>query len=340
VAQAEQGLKTPGRRGWLSGLISILLSLLGLVFLLSRLDLAQVGQALRGMDYAFFLLSLLLATGVQVFFPWRWCVLLNYRISLWHSVTACFAGDFINAITPLRLGEIARAVLIRRSQAVPLSEALSSIVLAQVLDLLSLLLMGVLLLWAAPLPPQLVQSGGLLGLLTLAGLALLFVMTRWGTQIEARLSPGLLRLVGAGLGDRLLRLFRSTLTGLQALRNPLQLLYASLISVALWLVIAWSGWVLLLGMMDAPGLELGLAVSFAGGIGRLLPALPGSIGTLDFAVLISLTTLGVPDDTAIAFVLLLRLRYVLLTAITGVIGLLGEGLSLGGLRRLVSAPRP
>ena len=313
------------RRLW--GVLSLLLSAAGLVFLFTRLDIEAVGAALGQVDYAYFLLSLLIATLVQFFFPWRWRVLLNYRIGLWQSSTACFAGDFVNALTPLRMGEVVRAVLIRRSAGIPLTEALSTIVLAQLLDLLGLVSVGALLLWLAPLPGELVQAGLIVGVLTVAGLLVLMLAAYRAEQLQAWFE----RRVGRGG-----RIITGALNGLQTLRSPLQLLYAAAISLALWLIIAFSGWVLLVGMMPAPGLELGLAVSFAGGIGRLLPALPGSIGTLDFAVLLSLTTLGVPDDISIAFVLLLRLRYLLHTALTGSVALVSEGLSLGRLRRLVN----
>ncbi len=320
--------------------LSLILSAAGLLFLFTRLDLAAVGDALRQADYLYFLLSLLIATAVQWLFPWRWWVLLNYRISLWHSTTACFAGDFVNAVTPLRMGEIARAALIRRSEGISWSEALSTIMLSQFLDLLALVIMGVLLLFIAPLPPELTQASIVLGIITLLGLAVLLALALRADILQARLTPLLTRLAGEQRGGRALGIVRGALDGLQTLRNPLQLLYAVGISVTLWLVIGFSGWVLLVGMMPAPGLELGLAVSFAGGIGRLLPALPGSIGTLDFAVMVSLTTLGVPDETAIVFVLLLRLRYVLHTVITGAIGLVAEGVNLGRLRQMVSEARP
>ncbi|MBZ0294116.1 MAG: flippase-like domain-containing protein [Anaerolineae bacterium] len=328
------------KRGWLTGALSLILSIAGLVFLFSRLDIEAVRDALRTVDYGYFLLSLLIATLVQFFFPWRWRVLLNYRVSLWHSSTACFAGDFVNALTPLRMGEIVRATLIRRSEGISLSEALSTIVLAQLLDLLALVAVGVLLLLVAPLPEALVQAGAVIGVLSLIGLAVLMVAAYRTEQIHARIEPLLSRLAGEQRGGRVLRLIRGALDGLQTLRSPLQLLYAAGISLGLWLIIAFSGWVLLRGMMPNPGLELGLAVSFAGGIGRLLPALPGSIGTLDFAVMFSLTTLGVPDEVAIAFVLLLRLRYVLHTAITGSVALVSEGMNLHRLRQLVNEPTP
>ena len=44
-----------------------------------------------------------------------------------------------------------------------------------------------------------------------------------------------------------------------------------------------------LSLNQEQALVLGFMMAFAGGIGRLLPALPGSIGTLDAATLLGLT---------------------------------------------------
>lgn len=329
---------SPARR--ILSFLPLILSIIGIGILLSRLDPAELAEALTHVDYRFFFLSLLLNLLAQFGPPWRWSVMLNYRISLWRSCTATFAGDFVNALTPLRMGEIVRASLIRRSQNIPLGEGLSSIVFSQVMDVLALAVLGIVVLLNAPLPEELVRGGVVMGVLGIISLLVLFLVVRWSDHLEKRLEPLFIRFAGEKRSVKLLNWLRHIISGLQALQSPLQLIYALAITLGLWVLLAISGWVMLLGMTDNPPLVLGFAVGFAGGIGRLIPALPGSIGTLDFAVMFSLTTLGVPNDTAIAFVLLLRLRYILTTIITGSIALSAEGMSLSGLRQFVSAPKP
>jgi glycosyltransferase 2 family protein len=325
---------------WFFRLLPIILSLGGLAILISRLNLADLLEALEQVNYGYFALSFLLALLTQFFPPWRWGILLNYRISFWHSCTSTFTGDFVNAITPLRMGEVVRAGLIRRSENIPMGEALSSIVLSQILDMLSLMALGVILLLNAPVSETLLRAGVIMGALGVVGIVALFFMARSADALEKRLEPLFLRSIGEMRGTKMLKRFRHLLDGLQALKSPVQLAYSLLVSLVMWLILALSGWVLLMGMMPSPSWTLGIAVGFAGGVGRLIPALPGSIGTLDFAVMLSLTTLGVTDDTAIAFTLLLRLRYILITLVTGTTGLIAEGMSLSGLRQWVSAPKP
>ncbi len=329
-----------GARKWFFRLLPIILSLGGLAILISRLNLADLLQALEQVDYGYFLLSFLLALLTQFFPPWRWRILLNYRISFWHSSTSTFTGDFVNAITPLRMGEVVRAGLIRRSENIPMGEALSSIVLSQILDMLALMALGVILLLNASVSETLLRAGVIMGALGVVGIIALFFMARSADALEKRLEPLFLRSMGEARGAKMLKRFGHLLDGLQALQSPVQLAYSLLVTLTMWLILALSGWALLMGMMPLPSWTLGIAVGFAGGVGRLIPALPGSIGTLDFAVMLSLTTLGVPEDTAIAFTLLLRLRYILITLVTGTIGLMAEGMSLSGLRQWVSAPKP
>jgi uncharacterized protein (TIRG00374 family) len=321
-------------------LLPIILSVGGLVILFSRLNLASLLEALGQVNYGYFALAFTLALLTQFFPPWRWNILLNYRISFRHSCTATFTGDFANAILPLRVGEVIRAGLIRRSENIPMGEGLSSIVLSQILDMLSLLALGVILLLNAPVSEILLRAGVITGILGVVSIIALFLMARSADALEKRLEPLFLRSMGETRGANMLRRFRHLLDGLQSLKSPVQLAYSLFLSALMWLILAFSGWVLLIGMMPSPPWILGIAVGFAGGVGRLVPALPGSIGTLDFAVMLSLTTLGVPEDTAIAFTLLLRLRYILITLVTGPISLMAEGMGLSSLRQWVSVPRP
>jgi hypothetical protein len=329
-----------GVRKWVLRLLPIILSLGGLAILLSRLNLADLLDALEQVNYGYFAISFLLALLTQFFPPWRWVILLNYRIAFWPSCTSTFTGDFVNAITPLRMGEVIRAGLIHRSQNIPMGEALSSIVLSQILDMLSLVALGGILLLTASVSETLLRAGVIMGLLGVVSIGVLFLMARSADALEKRLQPLFLRFMGETRGANMRNRFRHLIDGLRALQSPVQLVYSLFVSLSMWLILALSGWVLLMGMLPSPSWVLGIAVGFAGGVGRLIPALPGSIGTLDFAVMLSLTTLGVPEDTAIGFTLLLRLRYILITLVTGTIGLMAEGMSLSGLRQWVSAPKP
>lgn len=313
---AGKTVPPPSRRTWL---VSGGLSAAGIAFLLSRVDVESIGAALQQADYGMFGLSLLLAVLVQFITPWRWRVLLDNQISLRHSTSAVFVGNFISALVPLRGGEVVRAVMAQKIAGVNLMQSVLTIVITQVFDLLLLALLGFSLLLVAPLPPELAQAALVTGLLVLAvaaGLVGLMLLPDTHQQTKARLR--------ALAGDRIYglasRLVGRISAGLKLLTDPSMFAYALALSVLFWIITTLSGAVLLLGWLDSDVLLAGAMMAFTGGVGRILPALPGSLGTLDALVLLGLTALGIDESLALAVVVLLRVRYTLMVIITGVIG--------------------
>lgn len=290
--------------------LSTALSIAGLFFVFRGVDLDGVQAALQLVDYRFFLLSLLIAIASQFIPPLRWRVLLNYHASYLSSCSATFIGNLISALVPWRMGEVVRASLIHKGQSVPLGLSVSTIVAGQVMDVLGLLALAALLLLLTPLPPELLQAIVVLAALTAGGLLLGFLLLRLGPARSVR---------------ALDRWFQPLTQALHELQSPTRLIYAAALSLIFWLVTALAGSVLLMSLVGEQLLALGVMLAFTAGIGRLLPALPGGIGTVDAAVLLGLAALGVHSDMALTLVLLLRLRYLLMTVVVGGIGFLIVG---------------
>lgn len=308
--------------------LPILFSLIGAGIIISRLDVAELTEALNRLPLAYFLLSLLLAVLSQFLPARRWWVMLGraggdaYRA----CCTALFIGNFANAFMPLRMGELLRAALIRRSRVISMSGALSSIILAQLMDIAAVLVLGLAVLLFAPLPPEMVAGLVFSAVVVcVGGIALIGI---------ARLNPALLPIQR----DWLNKLLSGVSTGLNTLKDRRDLIVTFGLTMAFWLGVAIMTWVLLLPLMAdssqaEPLLIYGLAAAFGAGAGRMLPALPGDIGTVDFAVFFSLTALGVPESVALAITLLTRLRYILMTLIVGLGALWLESLNPFTVRR-------
>lgn len=305
--------------------LPIVFSLIGTGIIISRLDTAELGEALNRVPLSYFLLSLLLAVLSQFLPARRWWVMLGrgggevYRA----CCTALFIGNFANAFMPLRMGELLRAALIRRREVISMSGALSSIILAQLMDIAAVLVLGLSVLLFAPLPPELV-AGILLsgGVVIVGGLVL---------TVVARLNPAALPINRGWLN----KLLNGIATGLNALKDRRTLIVTFGLTLAFWFSVAVMTWILLLPMSPSMTsasdggmlLVYALAAAFGAGAGRMLPALPGDIGTVDFAVFFSLTALGVPEPIALAITLLTRLRYILTTLILGLGALWLESLN-------------
>lgn len=315
-------------------ILATLFSVGGILLLLSRVNPDAVIEAMQQVNIGFFALSTLIAVGIQVIVALRWRVLLSYRLPLWHSVTASFVGLAVNAVTPLRLGEVVRAGLARRSAQLPMSETIPSIILGQLLDWLTLLLLGLLLIMTVPLSPQLVNTMVIVGGATIVSLAILYIITHIsGTQRQQ--AKGIL---SRYFNDRVVQFIRRVLAhirnGLESLNNRGQLLNAIGLSLLFWSILALANWLLLPTLIPAPSIWMGVSLSFATGLGRVAPALPGDIGTLDLAVMLNLIALGVPEDIAITVALLIRIRYIIMIIVVGLIGISGERLSITNIRQL------
>jgi uncharacterized protein (TIRG00374 family) len=261
------------------------------------------------------LLIAVLSQGLPVI---RWQVLLANKLSFSSSACALYIGNLVSALVPMRLGEIVRIGIIHRSDGISLSETTLTVIAGHVLDVLSLLVLGLVLIFIAPLPPQLLQATALLAALAAGALLGLLLVLR----VSQRLQGLHQRLSDKPIYAMLFNSVRQAWASLLVIREPGRLAQIVGLSLGFWLVTTLAGSVLLLSLTQENIIVLSVMLTFSAGIGRLLPGLPGGIGTVDAAVLVGLTSLGVSRDDALALVLLLRARYILMTGITAVYGLL------------------
>lgn len=315
----------PQPRLWqrLLRLVPVALSIIGLLFLLSQLDWQQVQGILQNAALFPIVLSLVLAIGIQFIGAARWWLLLSQQPRYGDCCRALFIGNFTNTFTPLRMGDIARAYIINRQADMPLSTALSTILLGHLMDVSALLVLGVIVAFTIELPPEVLQGGLILaGVGVIGAIGLAVVLRGANSQmIQNRLTGSFRRIVS------------NAANGFNSLQDRRLFVLASLLSLGFWFGLAITNWILLSALLDDSTLILGLTVAFAAGMGQLLPALPGGIGTLDAAVLVSLSIVGLSEDVALAFVILLRLRYVVMFGLPGIVALLMAGVSIGELRQ-------
>ena len=115
----------------------------------------------------------------------RWRVLLNGRLPLARSFHILNVSYFINGVLPLRVGELARAVLAARAEPpVPVLTSLSTIVVERLLDTLAVFALIGLTLLALPVGLEIGLMGAALGVGAVVGVIVLAVFARrpaWAT---------------------------------------------------------------------------------------------------------------------------------------------------------------
>ena len=114
--------------------------------------------------------------------------------------------------------------------------------------------------------------------------------------------------IGSKPGLTHLQLLASTSSSLKGLvRAWVRLAWSFVLTLGYWILLGFSAWVLAYGM----DIDISLLVATLLVIGTLtfvalVPSLPASVGTFEFAVFYLLTTIGVGDGEALGFALVIH----------------------------------
>jgi len=287
-----------GRSGAIRLLIGLAISLVFIVATVSRVDLAQVADALRRVDFRVFLIAVPLIFLELVLRGLRWRRLLAPMapVTLGRSVAYLAIGYFANSILPARLGDLARAYLAGQSFGISRLAVLGTVVVERLSD--GLFILGLVAVLGASVAggASLAASAGWLVPLAAVGVVVLVVAIAW------------LRRSGEGrIRGRVRSLVERVLSGAAALRSP----SGAALVVGLTVVAFLPSVANFALLANAAGLQLSLAqcALVMGGLAlsTSIPAAPGSIGTYEFVGLTILTTLGVNAEVGLAVVVLMHL---------------------------------
>jgi uncharacterized protein (TIRG00374 family) len=319
-------------------IVGLVVSLLALALAFRGADLAAMASALRKANY--FVLGLGVAFYILGLFfrAISWRVILGERVPFWPVFEALNEGYLLNNLLPFRLGEFGRAYLISRRNNLPALEALSSIVVERVIDLLMVV---VLLVSFLPLVAGLDGARGTaftsIALALFAVIALVLVARN--QERVARLVGVLVRRLGLRWlnPDRWQARVASLLAGLSSLRDPRRALMAAFWSGMAWAAAGMAAWVMLLAFLPGATITMAFVTLMLVGIAGAVPSAPGSAGVYEFAVVKSLAIFGVDNSLALSFGLVLHAISFLLAIILGGLALTREGETLTQLARSAQA---
>jgi len=332
-----------------TGAIASTLAVAALLWWFLRgISLGQVIVEIRGARMSYVSAAVALSLTGFLFRILRWRFLLSplewVRLSSLGS--AVFIGWAVTAILPGRLGEIARAVQIRRRTAVRASAALGTIVLERALDVLALLILVAAALTFAPSVILGSRVGALVDsirtgaavvfavLIAIATVALVVhrvppaVSSRLRTWVGrlpgtlGRMAWGALEAFGAGLSGALRG---GAAPGVSATRLRAEvalhtaILWATICAVHLLLFRAFD--------IEAPVVSIPLLL-FLITLGLAVPV-PAALGSYHTAVQLGLTTLvGTSNETAAGYAIVSHAVTIGPPALIGLVLLAREGLAL------------
>jgi glycosyltransferase 2 family protein len=325
--------------------IGLVISLLALGLAFWGADLAQVVQALREANYFYVLPAVALAWLGLYARALSWRVILGGRVPYRRVFDALVQGYLLNNVLPFRLGEFARAYIVSRSRgpaggpqrsasSLSATQALSSVIVERLIDLLMLIvLLAVFLPLVAglPLARNFAIGSTIVGL---AALATLVLMARYRQRVQALARTVLDRLRFSWLPSRWLHeRLANFLDGLGVLQNPRRALLAAFWSSTAWLAAGLGAWLMLRAFVPDASWVMGFFVLTLLGLGVAVPSAPGSIGVFQAVAVLALSVFNVDHSRALSFGLVFHASQLGLTSVLGSLALAREGESLGELVR-------
>ncbi|HDD72685.1 MAG TPA: flippase-like domain-containing protein [Candidatus Aenigmarchaeota archaeon] len=291
------------------------------VFILWNIDLHRIYHTMLALNPVFILTALLMQALVIALKAYKWNILVkpySREFPLSRFVSSWLVGFSIGIITPGRLGDLARAYYLRAR--LSLGNALTTVVIDRIIDVLVLFLLSVLGILGF-VGIYAVGFDYLTIILMLGGFfavfcVLMFMVSRKETMRRLA-KPIFRRFVPERHKNKARKIFHDFYTGLSRMKKTKR-------SVALSLLICIFSWILCLFQTYVLSLSLGLNIPFTFilcvmPVVTLLDALPVSfsgLGTRDAALIFFMGFISLSPENAVSLsILILTFNYLLIAAI-------------------------
>jgi glycosyltransferase 2 family protein len=320
--------------------VGIGISLFFLFFLFRKVDLRQLLEAFRGLDWRLVAAAAALHF-VSLFFRavrWRYLLLPMRKVGLGSLYSATIIGYMANNLLPARLGEFVRAYALAAREKLETSSVFATLVVDRLCDGFTVLLILLVTFFTVRLPAGMEKAqdglvaGGYVTLsLYVAVIAFLWLL-RKRTVKTLELVGRLLKPFPAAVSEKAILLLGSFIQGLRISSDPRELFGLVWSSLVIWTFAVWPVDL----QLRAFGLHLPLAASmlilvflvFA----VMVPASPGYIGTYHFACVQGLTAFGVPHEKALSMALVIHAVSFFPVIVAGMYCLWKDNLSLRNLQ--------
>ncbi len=312
-----------GRRWLILG--TIVMVIVPIISVLLLVDVDQVVARLVLVDLSFEPvgagLLLLLAGYALHAMRWRW--LLAGKSRFLETFHAANVGHLVNLGVPAGAGHVARVVVLRQNQAVPVAEGASSVAVERWLELI----MRVLALGAAiALGAGLALNAGTIGgpiLLIVGSMVIMLLMVKYQDRIIASW-PGQLARLPRVTEEKAAEQLSNLLAGLNSVASVRGLGGAFLLSIVTWLVFLGFHYLVLQGLnFQSLSTERALAVA----LGSLALASPTSAirpGSYANTIIVPMIAAGYEAAALAAYAIVLHLPQIGVLIALGAWALLGN----------------
>ncbi len=323
-------------------MVGLLIGLGCLAILLRQVDLKQSWSALGRLNGPFMLIPLAVLFVNLPLRAWRWQLIFPpaWRPSLGECLTVLGIGNMANFLLPGRAGDLARCVLVGRADSVAeSSRTLATLTVEKVLDGLALVGMVLFSVWALH-PPLWILELLRVAISIFGGALLVLIVLRYRTRsLIDIVRRGFRRVRLSSLEEKLDGLLTSFADGLSAVSSAGQMLTLLLMTAAIWTTEAGVIWGLAKALGLAVSLKSAVVASAILGLGLMIPAAPGGLGTYELFGTEAFKLAGIAASSALALTVVIHAWVFAANIVEGICLLAIKGISLAQLKNRLE-PEP
>jgi uncharacterized protein (TIRG00374 family) len=319
--------------------LGIAISALFLYLVLRKIDYTQLWHVLISANYWW------LIPGVVVYFialwvrSWRWHYLLRPlkaipTRSMFPIVTMGYAA---NNIFPARMGEVLRAVVLRRQEGVPIAASLATIIVERMFDgIVMLAFVFVNLSELTRLTSVSIDIGSykfgiqeiaIWGSVAFFGALAIFLMAAMFPIATDRLVTWLVgHLAPVRIRDKTLDISRRFLEGLKSLRSPIDVLMVFFTSVIIWLLETVKYWFVMHAFSFSVSFFALMLMNGVVNLATTIPSAPGYLGTFDLPGIAVLQAYNIKREIAASYTFVLHFALWFPVTALGIYYMVREGI--------------
>lgn len=319
--------------------LGFLTSALCLAILLYGLDLKRLSEALQMLEMGLIIPAMVLTVLTFGLKSQRWRRLMYpcHRYSWSEAFYAYVIGHMVNYILPLRAGDLARVLVITKSEGGGRSAMLASVVTERILDVGVLLLLAVFAMLVSPWSGWPYSVLWLMLGVIVASLTVVIVL-RHRPEFVVFLAQKVDTLLPFKFKGRISQIVLAFISGFTGLGSWQQYSLLALETVVIWgmqvgviyMVIVAFGLNLSYGLGPTAALVVLVMISLAISV----PSLPGTIGTYHLGAVVALGLFGVDKNSALTYAIIQHLLGAITVYILGAWGLYKSGLGSGFLTKV------
>jgi hypothetical protein len=303
--------------------LSVFITVALVALLVSRTSFGDIAATLKSIRPAYLAIGFLLYMMSYLLRTMRYTALLNKKIEFRDMFKVVCVHNAANNIMPARTGELSYMYLIKKWYNVPLNDGTASLIVARVLDYMTISLLFFISLGIEKFPG--ISIWIIWAILAFLGLLFIMLLLMVFYKNFINLPGNIFRRIGLGnnrAAKYLLEKSNSLIMSLQSMSSHHTMFVSFLISIAIWIVIVLMYWMLGTGMnLSLSFTEMIVATTFFV-LATVLPVSGiGGFGTSETGWVIGLVLMGIPLKSSINMGFSLHIIILIFSIIIGMVSI-------------------